>query len=128
MILVKFRNLEKSKLVRKAVIQRIEPVVEKFPHLAESRISVTIEMANSPFQAGPDLFIIKVFIVNGRYGKISIEKSDSNMYVALADLAENMLEVLNRFGDKTRVKQRKLARAVHEEVEMKIRNEEQKTG
>ena len=39
-----------------------------------------------------------------------IETKDANLYVALAEVVDHLLERLNRFGDKARVKERKKAR------------------
>ncbi len=105
-----FKNLEKSEMARLAVIERIEALIEKFPDLSESKIQVTLEMENSPLKPGPDLFRVKFHLSRGRYDGITVEKSDSNLYVALADVADHMLEKLNRFGDRIRVQQRKSAR------------------
>ncbi len=119
MIIIKFKNLEKSDLVKEAVESRIELIVEKFPDLNTGGIQVTLEMENSPTQAGPDLFKVKLYISNGRYRGIVIEKKDLNLYVALAEVVDHMLERLNRFGDKARVKVRAKARKVLEKVEIK---------
>ncbi len=110
MILVKFKNLEKSENVREAVDERLIPLVEKFPDLSKSKILVTLEMENSPVQPGPDCFSVKLHVTGGRYAGIRLEKSDANLYVALALVVDHMLESLNRFGDRVRVKERKKAR------------------
>lgn len=110
MIQIKFKNLRKSKILETTVHNKILAIIDKFPDLDQSKIQITLEMQNSPVQAGPDYFKVKAYISGGRYEGIVIEKSDSNIYVSVADLADHMLEVLNRFGDKVRVKQRKQAR------------------
>lgn len=114
-IQVKFKNLEKSELAQDMVYERVGSLVEKFEDLTNSKIQVTLEMENSPLQAGPDLFKVKLFVTRGRYNGIAIEKSNSNLYVALAEVVDRMLEVLNRFGDKIRVKDRKKARELGRE-------------
>lgn len=128
MIQVKFKNLDKSEMAREAVQERIEVLTDKFPDLNESKIQVTLEMENSPLQAGPDLFKVKLHVVRGRYDGITVEKSDSNLYVALAEVVDHMLEVLNRFGDRARVKERKRARELARELENGLEFEEQKIG
>lgn len=110
MIQIIFKNLEKSEMAREAAAERIEAIVHKFPLLKESRIRVTLEMENSPFQAGPDLFKVKVDVNGGRYRGIRIVKSSSNLYVALAGVVDLMLENLNTHGDKLRNKERNMAR------------------
>jgi ribosome-associated translation inhibitor RaiA len=110
MIHVKFKNLEKSEMAREVTLNRVEPIIEKFPDLKTSQIQVTLEMDNSPTQAGPDLFKVRLHLKGGRYKGITIEKAHQNLYTALAELTDHMLEALNRFGDKIRVKQRRSAR------------------
>jgi ribosome-associated translation inhibitor RaiA len=112
MIKVIFKNMERSELAQKAVTDRLDAVVGKFPDLTNSEITVTLEMLNSPVQAGPDLFSIKIHIHSGRYRGIRLQKSSPNLYVALADAIDHILEVLNRFGDRVRVKERNRARAL----------------
>ena len=120
MIQVKFKNLEKSELAREAVVDRIEALVTKFEDLNDSRIVVTLEMENSPTQAGPDLFKVKLHVSRGRFGGTTVTKSDSNLYVALADVVDHMLEKLNRFGDRSRVKERNRARKIAKETKQSV--------
>lgn len=123
MIHIKFKNLEKSEMAREAAIERAEILVDKFPDLNESRIQITLEMENSPTQAGPDLFKVKFHISSGRYDGITCVKSDSNLYVALAEVIDHMLESLNRAGDKARVKERKNARQILKQAEFRTGSE-----
>lgn len=116
MIHLKFKNLEKSEIAREAVHVRIEALVEKFPDLSESKIQITLEMENSPAQAGPDLFRVKLHVCRGRYDRITVEKADASLYVALAEVVDHMLEKLNRFGDRMRVKERTKARKIAREL------------
>lgn len=110
MIQIRFKNLEPSEVAREAAQDRIEHLVRKFDDLSDSLIRVTLEMENSPAQAGPDLFKVKLHISKGRYDGITVEKSRDNLYHALADVVDHMLEVLNRFGDRERVRNRKKQR------------------
>lgn len=112
MIRVVFKNLEKSELAREAVIQRIESVVEKFPHLKHSQIRVTLEMENSPVHAGPDSFSVRVLISGGEFSRLRLEKSAPNLYAALAEIVEGLLQKFNQLGDRSRVRQRSKARAI----------------
>lgn len=110
MMKIKFKNLEKSEMARDATKVRMATLIEKFPDLANANILITLTMDNSPSQAGPDLFKVKVHISSGKYKSVIVEKESSNLYAALASVIEHMLEKLNRFGDKQRVKQIKVAR------------------
>lgn len=128
MIQVKFKNLEKSEMAREAVQERIEALIEKFPDLNESKIQITLEMENSPFQAGPDLFRVKFHVARGRYDGITVDKADSSLYVALAEVVDHMLEKLSRFGDRLRVKERTRARKITQELEQNFETDEQNIG
>ncbi len=116
MIHIKFRNFEKSELAREAVMERVEPLMEKFPDLAQSRVQVSLQMDNSPAQPGQDLFKVKIFVSRGRYDGITVEKENSNLYIALADVVDHMLEALNRYGDRVRVREIKVARQLNREM------------
>jgi ribosome-associated translation inhibitor RaiA len=107
MIQVKFKNFEKSEMTKEVVENRLENLLIKFPDLHKSKLNILLEMENSPTKAGLDSFKVKIYIKGGRYHGISLEKSNQNIYVALADVYEHMLEALNRFGDKLRVRNRK---------------------
>lgn len=128
MIHIKFKNLEKSEMACEAVQERVETLADKFPDLSESKIQITLEMENSPFQAGPDLFKVKLHVARGRYDGITVEKADANLFVALAEVVDHMLEVLNRFGDRSRVKERKQARELTKELKTSFAFQEQKSG
>ena len=106
MIQIKFKNLQKSEFITQAIKDRLSLIVEKFPGLVGKNISATVEMHNSPKQAGPDLYSMQVYIRSGRYRNLTIRKSANNIYVALAEVVEHLLETLNRAGDRRRVKQR----------------------
>lgn len=112
MIEIKFKNLDRSELAKEAVHEKVGALVDKFESLKYSRVVVTLEMENSPLQAGPDLFNAKLHVANGRFAGLTVVKSDSNLYRALADLVDHLLERLNRTGDKERVRRRTKARAL----------------
>ena len=128
MIQIKFKNLERSELARDAAYERVEMLIEKFPDLRSGRIQITFEMENSPTQAGPDRFKVKFHVSQGRYKGVTVEKSDLSLYVALAEVVDHMLEVLNRFGDRARVRERKRARDLRREIERRMEAEGQKVG
>lgn len=128
MIIVKFKNLDKSELAREAVHERIETLVEKFPDLSASKIQVTLEMENSPLQPGPDVFKVKLHVSGARYNGLGIEKADSNLYIALADVADHMLESLNRFGDRVRVRDLKKARELNQKSQQRRTSDKEKLG
>ncbi len=119
MIEVRFKNMTKSEMISNVVLERVGYMIEKFPDLNLSKILVTIEMQNSPVQAGPDLFKVKLVVSRGRYGGIVVDKEDPLLYVAFAKVLDKMLERLNRFGDKVRVKRISQARSIQRNFKMK---------
>lgn len=128
MIQIKFKNLEKSELVSAATEDRLNTLIGKFPDLSHGKMRVTLEMENSPTQAGPDFFKVKVFVSSGRYRGMTVEKSNSNLYVALAEVVDHMLEALNRFGDRARVMERKMARKITSGADQNFETTEPKSG
>lgn len=120
-----FKNLKRSELVKEVVLERFSATIARFPDLLSSRPTVILSMQNSPFQAGPDLFSVKFICESGRYRNLVLEKSAPNIYVALADLIEHLLERLSRFGDKERMKQRRSARKASRSIEMTPMREKQ---
>ncbi len=107
-----FKNMTRSEFIEHAIEARVDQMREKFPDLQTSRIHVTVEMDNSPLQPGPDLFKLSLHVENGRYKDVRTSKSSQNIYHALAELHEHLLERFNRFGDRGRVKERRLARRI----------------
>ncbi len=123
MMSISFKNLEPSALARESVEARVLAVVEKFPDLQENKIKIVLEMKNSRLQTGPDLFSIQLNIFSGRYEGIKITKSSANLYAALAEICDRLLDLLNRHGDKKRIKSIKQSRKMKElkaEPEMEI--------
>lgn len=112
MIKIIFKNLEESELARDIVFERMQSIIDKFPDLSTHKISITLCMENSPQKPGPDLFEVKLLIHGVKYKNITLEKSATSLYVALAEIVEHALERLNRYGDKQRVKSRTQARKI----------------
>lgn len=120
MIKVVFSNLEKSELAKEAVHERMSTVIEKFPDVDRRGLTVTLSMDNSPVQAGPDLFRVRVQFSSGKYGGIMLEKSASNMYVALASVVDRMHERLNRHAEKNRSLRRSIRRKAKVEAQRQM--------
>lgn len=116
MIKIAFKNLEKSELAKDITLERLNDAIIRFPDLEKCKIRVTLAMENSPQQAGPDVFKVKFQCQSGKYDGVIIERSASTIYIALAELADNLLERLNRFGDKERVRKIKQARKVRKKM------------
>lgn len=105
-----FKNLEKSQLAMQITEERFNSVYERFPDLINSSIHITLSMENSPSKAGADEFRVRFHCRSGKYKNVLLEKSSTNLYTALAETVEHLLERLNRNGDKTRIKKIKSER------------------
>lgn len=115
MIRIVFKNLDESEIAKEAVLDRLQATIERFPELEHHQLSFTISMDNSQFKPGPDLFKVKLIIKGTKYGGVILEKSSRSLYTALADLYDHMLERLNRYGDRQRVRDRNTARKITKE-------------
>jgi ribosome-associated translation inhibitor RaiA len=116
MFTIVFKNLDRSDLIKETVSTKLQDTTDRFPDLAEHKITVTLSMENSPQQAGPDHFTVKVHVRGKKYRDVLIEKSAMNLYSALADVNEHLLERLNRMGDRARVRSRK--QRVQEKIQL----------
>lgn len=106
MIKVTFKNLQKSSLAKDVVLGKMNTLVEKFPELKRHSIHLTLSMDNSSTQAGPDEFGIKVQIKGQKFDGLIVQKRAKTLYLAISDVNEVLLELLNRRTDKLRVKNR----------------------
>ena len=100
MLRIVFKNLEPSQLARNVVKDRIEPVLEKFPALGEHRVTLTLEMENSPTQAGLDLFTVTSIVSGPTFKNLKLRKSAENFYQATAELVDAFSELLSQETDR----------------------------
>ena len=112
MIRVVFKNMARSEAVKSSVVEKLNPFHIKFPELRSGNILVTIEVQNSPEHAGQDLYTITLQIFGNRYNGVRLRKSSVKLYGALGAIADHLLERLNRFGDRARIKERRAARRI----------------
>ncbi len=96
MLKIVFKNMETSQLAKDIVHEKISPILNKFPSLEGHRIILTLEMENSPRQAGPDLFTVSSMVRGKTYKMLKIKKSSSNFYHATAELADGLNELLSQ--------------------------------
>jgi ribosome-associated translation inhibitor RaiA len=96
MIKIVFKNLEKSELARRIVDERITPVLEKFSVFDGHNVTVTLEMENSPTQAGPDYFKVSTLISGPVFKNIRFEKSSENLYLATAEASDGIQALLGK--------------------------------
>jgi ribosome-associated translation inhibitor RaiA len=94
MLKVVFKNLDSSELIRDFVRERVQSVIRKYPHLINHQIVLTLEMENSPTQAGPDLFSISVMIKGKFLKNFKLKKSADNLYHAIAEFINSFNHLL----------------------------------
>lgn len=102
-----FKNMERSELAVQIVEERLQQVFEKFPRLHQSDITATLSTENSPSQAGPDMFNVRVRVEAGREGRIILHKTAHSLYAALALVCERLQDRLNELGDRSRALNRR---------------------
>jgi ribosome-associated translation inhibitor RaiA len=100
MLKIVFKNMESSQLAKETVQEKINRVIEKFPSLKDHKITLTLEMENSPKQAGPDLFTVSSMVSGKTYKGLKIKRSSGNFYIATAELADGLKELLSRESDR----------------------------
>jgi ribosome-associated translation inhibitor RaiA len=115
MLKIVFKNMESSQLVKDIVHERISPIIEKFPSLEGHNITLTLEMENSPKQAGPDLFTVSSVVRGKTYKGLKIKRSSGNFYHATAELADGLNQLLGRESDRL-IKSSKRKKIPSEEI------------
>ena len=94
-----FKNMESSENVKAVIVERMSHILEKYPSARDHRITFTLEMENSPFQAGPDRFNASA-LISGKVFKLRIKRSSQNLYQSIADLAEGFNQLMSREADR----------------------------
>jgi ribosome-associated translation inhibitor RaiA len=110
MINIVFKNLQSSDLIRQTIEQQLNDVFAKFPRLSNVKASVIIDMYNSQFKKGPDLYGIKLKLNSQKIRNLFVEKKASNIYFATAELRDSLVEILARKLTKLRSKSFKKSR------------------
>jgi hypothetical protein len=109
MLKIVFKNMESSQIVKSVLQQKINLVIDKFPLLREHRITITVEMVNSPQQPGPDLFTLSSFVSGKTFRKLKIKRSSGNFYNAAAELLDRLNELLGHESHRlTKIKKQKI--------------------
>lgn len=114
MINIVFKNLEPSQLTRDIVEERIGPVIEKFPALVGHKVTLTLEMQNSPTQAGRDLYTISSMVTGKTFKNLKITKSSDNFYLATAELVDGFNELMSRESDRLLKTSRRVKQTIGE--------------
>jgi hypothetical protein len=98
-----FKNLPSSALVRKAITERLSPILEKVSPLRRP-VTVTVERENSPAQPGPDRYTTTLMIGSGARGSLRLTESAENLYRSIALLAGTSSYALRRAQERRKPK------------------------
>jgi len=107
MLKIVFKNLESSQLAKNAVEERIRPIIDKFPSLEGHSVTLTIEMENSPKQAGPDFFSVSSLVMGRIYKELKIKRTSLSSYIANAAQTDALNKLLSRESDRLKKNHRK---------------------
>lgn len=102
MLRVVFKNLRKSKFAEDIVSTKVTAVLEKFPEFRPTSATAILEMENSPLQAGPDIYNVKLILTDKSLSPIVLQMKSGHLYQAAAMLSDRLLEVLHRAVAKRR--------------------------
>lgn len=116
MLLIVFKGLDRSEFLKQLCQEKMDQVIERFPKLKHSKVTITLTMENSPFKAGKDYFSAKFHCQSGKYRNVLLKKNGENLIFAFTDLLDHLLERLNRYGDRNRVRRIKMARISHNRI------------
>lgn len=116
MMRIHFKDLAPSQLAREVTWRELGEVLDKFPEMRHHRVTITLSMLNSIKHEGPDEFQVKIFIRGPKFSNILLIRNAVNLYIAVAEVKEALLERLNRSNDKPRVQLRLLNRRFKQEM------------
>lgn len=102
MVKVMFKNLAKSEFIENIITERIGHILSKFPGAEKATATAIVSMENSQWQAGPDLFQVKLILFLKGMKPFVLQKQNSNVYQAVAILADRLFESLHRFFERRR--------------------------
>jgi len=118
MVQVVFKNMEASTLAKNVIQERVSHILKKFPTLVGHKITLTLEMYNSPKQSGPDLYAANVLVTGKTFKSIRLKKTSENFYQAIAVLMDRFIYTVSRNNDRrsqmTKKKKHKDGGAVYE--------------
>lgn len=101
-----FKNINRRGSARKVVKELMQSVTDRSPSLKGCRVCVTLEMHNSSVPARPDFYTVKVYVSDGRYRGVRLEKTGINLFATLTEVIDCTIENFNRLNDRRAVNER----------------------
>jgi len=86
--------------MNKVILERIKPVLQKFSLLQSHQMKITLEIENSPKQAGPDVYSVCTLIHGKKYKNFLIKKKSNDFYRALAEIVDGLQFHLSKANDR----------------------------
>ncbi len=102
-----FKNLPSSSLIRKAIEERLEPILNKISPARRGPVTVTVERENSPAQAGRDRYTATLMIGSGARGTLRLKEAAENLYRSIGLLAGTTAFALRRSTERRKRKPNK---------------------
>ena len=103
MVKVVFKNLQKSDLVRKAAVERVQKAIEKFAILDPLSSTVILSREHSREHAGLDEYAVKLVIGSPGQKPVVVEKHAQSLYQALAMVLDRAMDILHQSFAKERL-------------------------
>lgn len=105
---------QKSEKIRTVMIERLEKVMERFPDLKKSPL--TVSMSRESRSAGPEIFKVKVRCGGGRYGGLSLELAAPNLQKAISSVFDRMAERLKKVEARKQKQKRTRVRRIKKQM------------
>jgi ribosome-associated translation inhibitor RaiA len=90
MLNIVYKNFEPTNYTKEIILERIKPIINKFSLDHKHRVRITLEVVNSPSQAGADVYSITTFIHGITYKNFKMKRSSSDFFRAIADLVDGL--------------------------------------
>lgn len=91
-----FKNFDHSEFLERKVEERILTVVQKYRDPKPIDLVVTIEMENSPFKKGPDVYSTSITLTGSGNLDCRLRKSAINAAASIAASAESLQVILSK--------------------------------
>lgn len=91
-----YKNFDPSEFLLKKVEERILTVIKKYRDPKLINVVVTIEMENSPFKKGPDVYSTSVTLTGAGILDCYLTKSAINASASIAAASESLQVILSK--------------------------------
>jgi ribosome-associated translation inhibitor RaiA len=103
MVKIVFKNLEKSDIIRKVAIARVQKALERFSDIDSLASTVVLSREHSREHAGLDEYSVKLILGAQGHRPVIVEKRAANFYQALAMVLDRAMDILHQSFAKERL-------------------------